>query len=213
MNMDNISNNVSGNDNFCINNTGTINLNNPTSSFNEHTQLKETGIKRVIFRRDLTKKFREQSIIAIIPVAMGVLANFTNILQYLGIPPLEGGKFLILLVGFTFLGLFSQTLTFNLWYYFLRKNSNSTFLIHNGNYYFLNPSKEQIAETSLSAKCIYPSCQGEIFLRAAPTREKHRNIIGSCTIDNKNHTYSVDNNFVLYKCSMDWRPTTNNTTQ
>lgn len=83
INMDNNSNNVSGNGNFCINNSGTINLNNSNASHSEYTQLKETGIKNNIQRKDVIKKLREQSIVASIPVIIAVLANFTNVLQYI----------------------------------------------------------------------------------------------------------------------------------
>ncbi len=214
INMDNNSNNVSGNGNFCINNSGTINLNNSNASHSEYTQLKETGIKNNIQRKDVIKKLREQSIVASIPVIIAVLANFTNVLQYIGIGPFPHGQTFIFLLGcLVFPFILSKTLVFNLWHYLFKQNSKNFFLLHNGNYYFLSKDRDYVEEKNLSANCIYPSCNGKIFLKVAPPREKDRNIIGCCTIDEKNHTYSLDNNFVVYKCQMDSRPITNNTTQ
>ncbi len=207
------SNNITGDRNFCINNTGSINLTPSGLPFNEFTQLKktETGVKKIIPRESVEEKIRQRSIFAGISLVIAIMADCSNILQYIGV---EGTRFLPeLLVLFILSFCFFWGLNGQLWDVLFRKNTKNTFMLYKGKYYFLSSDGKYVEEPTLSAKCIYPSCNGQIFLRAAPPREKVKNIIGCCSVDAKNHTYICDNNFVLYKCPMDWRPIPTNKTQ
>ncbi|MDR3441746.1 MAG: hypothetical protein P4L65_01890 [Legionella sp.] len=205
------TNNISGNGNFCINNTGSINLNPPNSSFNEFTQLIKTDVKNIIQRESVGKYIRKRSIFAGVSLAIAVIANCLNILQCFGVNNTQLlPEFLVccLLSVFLFSGLNGK-----LWDNLFRNGSKNNFLLYKGNYYFLSPDGDYVEEQSLFARCVYPFCNGQIFLRAAPPREKNRKIIGCCSVDAKNHTYSCDKNLVVNKCPIDWRPLSDNRTQ
>ena len=207
------TNNISGNGNFCINNTGSINFSPLASPFNEFIQLKETetSVKNIIQRESVEGKIRQRSIFAGVSLIIAIMADCSNIIQYVGI---EGTRFLPeLLVFFIVSFCFFWGLNGQLWNVLFRKNPKNNFMLYKGKYYFLSSDGKYVEEPTLSAKCIYPSCNGQIFLKAAPPREKDKNIIGCCSVDAKNHTYLCDNNLVLYKCSMDWRPIPNNKAQ
>ncbi|MCA0404166.1 MAG: hypothetical protein LCH30_10295 [Proteobacteria bacterium] len=210
-NVDN-TNNISGNGNFCINNTGSIHFN-PLAPppFNEFTQLKETGVKNIIQRESVKGKIRQRSIFAGVSLFVAIIADCLNIAQFLGV---EGPRFLPeLLVLFILSFCFFWGLNGRLWGVLFEGNPKNTFMLYKGKYYFLSSDRKYVEEPTLFARCIYPFCNGQIFLKAAPPREKDKNIIGCCSIDEKNHTYICDNNLVLYKCPIDWRPIPNNKTQ
>jgi hypothetical protein len=57
------------------------------------------------------------------------------------------------------------------------------------------------------AKCIYPKCNGLVYIVPAPPRERHNHsLVGKCSIGGIHHTYTVDYNGIGYPHEFDWRP-------
>ncbi len=66
-------------------------------------------------------------------------------------------------------------------------------------------------EYQVNSHCIYPKCDGIAFIRNTPPREKgNYPFIGSCTVDERRHTYEVDVNGIGTLKQFDWRPVENN---
>ena len=62
-----------------------------------------------------------------------------------------------------------------------------------------------------NARCIYPGCDGQVYLVDAPDREKPiLKYVGECSVGGKQHTYEVDPNSVGYRRSFDWSKKENN---
>ena len=58
----------------------------------------------------------------------------------------------------------------------------------------------------LEAQCTYQHCDGLVTIYTPPEREKENHkFIGCCSVDKYKHTYSIDNNFVLTPCGMNWQ--------
>jgi hypothetical protein len=57
------------------------------------------------------------------------------------------------------------------------------------------------------AKCIYPKCDGFVFVVPAPPREKHNHlVVGKCSVGGIRHTYTFDFNGIGYPQQFDWSP-------
>jgi hypothetical protein len=57
------------------------------------------------------------------------------------------------------------------------------------------------------AKCIYPKCDGWVYIESAPAREKNNHIlVGKCSVGGIRHAYTVDYNDIGYPHEFDWGP-------
>lgn len=57
-----------------------------------------------------------------------------------------------------------------------------------------------------AAKCIYPRCQGTVYIQPAPVRElPNHTLVGVCDVGAHRHTYTVDFNGVGFPQQFDWR--------
>lgn len=62
------------------------------------------------------------------------------------------------------------------------------------------------ARYTKAAKCIYPKCQGTVYIQQAPVREHpNHTLVGVCDVGGHRHTYTVDFNGVGFPQQFDWR--------
>lgn len=67
-------------------------------------------------------------------------------------------------------------------------------------------SKDRYLFSELKAKCIYPSCSGTVRVIKAPPRElENHKFIGVCSVDKKQHSYTIDENLYGEKKPFDHR--------
>ena len=129
--------------------------------------------------------------------AIGVLADFADLLSYFNVPQ---GTFLI----FALVGISAVLITHHDW--LVLGLSPNTVQFKNGRWHE-NLNDVQVASYIKRAKCIYPKCSGLVFVVPAPPRERHNHsLVGKCSVDGIRHTYTVDCNGIGYPQQFDWRP-------
>jgi len=58
-----------------------------------------------------------------------------------------------------------------------------------------------------AARCIYPRCNGKIFVEKLPPREQHRDgLAGVCAVAGTAHSYLIDSNLVATPKDLNWSP-------
>lgn len=130
---------------------------------------------------------------------LGSLADILGVLSYFGI---EKGMAMFVLVPFSLIVMF---ITQNdRWLAALKADGTAQF--KNGLWYERRPDGNFQSYTK-KAKCLYPKCNGFVYLVTAPPREEpNHKVIGVCSVGGLRHTYSRDFNGIGYPQEFDWRP-------
>lgn len=80
-----------------------------------------------------------------------------------------------------------------------------------GGKFYCRTNDRSYMEYQVTSDCNYPKCDGMVFIRNPPPREQgNYPFIGSCTVDERRHTYEVDVNGIGTPKQFDWRPLENN---
>jgi hypothetical protein len=90
------------------------------------------------------------------------------------------------------------------------RNGNSFAFAGNNEILREDRATNSITVATFSGACVYPKCDGDIYLMWAPDREKlakGSKFVGICSKCGKAHSYRVDNNFIATPApDMDWSP-------
>jgi len=210
-----MNHNNNGDNSINITNCSGVNIGDVKQNISHKQQdyFKLTGSSKgsPIFRKNVVNELRSNIVLSAVPLLIGVTANLTSILQYFDY---RIKLSLFLLITLFYFALFfliptivSKSLNFHLWFYLFRQKSKNNFLLFNNHSYFLTEDGACAEEIEFSTPCTYPGCKGTISLyNPPPSASYNHKWIGCCSIDRKKHTYSVDENLIATKCSIDWRP-------
>jgi hypothetical protein len=140
-------------------------------------------------------------LVTIVVSFIALFADLTGLLSPFNIP--RGVSFPILLFVCMVVVLFMHH---DFWVISLQPNTPK---FKDGRWYEKINNRELVSYIK-KAKCIYPKCEGFVFVVDAPPRERHKHsVVGKCSVDGLNHTYTIDSNGIGYPQKFDWRPPDN----